>query len=387
MTTPLHPTFRKRVGDAFVQLIKQQVTPWRFLTAGPPFRIKSFDGRQIAYQGIAFEGSPQTVFWSGYIEPFLEQLCISEIDAAVSMARERGVDGKRLLHELQELLSSGFRKVYEDMADVDRCLRGKGYPNSVALQSVEFEIQRMDKFLDERILAEIEMWRSNPMTAAMTPTTFTDADYAELNQVCSGGDITKASKAELERYNIMLLRPHAYTHFGSSAFPQICEMVRMLLQARIRESPSAPVTQLKEFPFVKDTALRTIIERDYQEIQQAFAAKCWKSVVVLSGGTIEAVLIDLLLRHESLAKASGKAPKDKDGKVRIVQDWGLVYLILVAVELKLVNPGVDKLSHSIREYRDLVHPMVEIKTHLHVDVEEARIALELLNMIHRDLSK
>jgi hypothetical protein len=67
-----------------------------------------------------------------------------------------------LLPELQGLLSDGFKKVYERMADVDRRLRGKGYPNSVALRSVESEIQRMDKFLDERIMAEIEMWKPKP---------------------------------------------------------------------------------------------------------------------------------------------------------------------------------------------------------------------------------
>jgi hypothetical protein len=162
MTTPLYPTFRKRVEDAFEQLIKQQVTPWSFMTAGPPFRIKLFDGREIVYQGVGFGGSPTTVFWSRYIEPFLEQLCISEIEAAVSMAREKGVDARLLLPELQGLLSAGFKKIYERMADVDRRLRGKGFPNSVALRSVEMEIQRMDKFLDERILAEIEMWRPKP---------------------------------------------------------------------------------------------------------------------------------------------------------------------------------------------------------------------------------
>ncbi len=72
MTTQLYPTFRKRVDDAIEQLIKQKVTPWSFLTAGPPFRIKSFDGKQIAYEGVGFEGSPRQVFWSRYIEPFLE---------------------------------------------------------------------------------------------------------------------------------------------------------------------------------------------------------------------------------------------------------------------------------------------------------------------------
>jgi hypothetical protein len=382
MTTPLYPTFEKRIRDAIEQLIIRQVTPWSFMAAGPPFRVNHFDGRVIAYQHVRFDGSPRDVFWGGYIEPFLEDISVREISTAVTMAKERNVDGTLLLPEVRELLSAGIKKVYTRMTDVDRRLRGKGYPNNVALRSVEFEIQRMDKFLDQRILAEIAMWRRNPMTA----TTFTAADYTELDHLCSGGDITKASKAELERYAVMLLRPHAYAHFSASAYPQICETVRTLLRNRNEESTSVPVTEPKKFPFVKNTVLRRIVERDYQELQQAFTAKCWKSVIVLSGGTIETILMDLLLRHEPQAKASKKAHKEKDGTVRNVRDWGLVYLILVAVDLNLVNPGVDKHSHSLREYRDLVHPMVEIKSRLRVDAAEARIALEVLNMIHRDLS-
>jgi hypothetical protein len=73
------------------------------------------------------------------------------------------------------------------------------------------------------------------MTATMTPTTFTEGDYVQLNHVFSGGDITKATKAELERFTVMLSRPNAYTHLGTASFPQICETVRMLLQARISE--------------------------------------------------------------------------------------------------------------------------------------------------------
>lgn len=162
MATPLYPTFKKRVTDAIEQLITKQVTPWSFIKAGPPFRVNRFDERQIAYQGVGFEGSPREVFWRQYIEPFLEDLCISEISAAVRMAKERGVDGKSLLLELQSLLSSGFTRVYERMADVDRRLRGKGYPESVPLRSVEYEILRMNRFLEERVLAEIEMWQPKP---------------------------------------------------------------------------------------------------------------------------------------------------------------------------------------------------------------------------------
>lgn len=159
MKTPLYPTIRKRVNDAIDSLIKTQVTPWIFMTAGPPFRIRKFDGSEIIYEGIGFEGSPNKVFWSRYIEPFLENICITEIDFAVSTAKNRDVDGRLLLRELHELLASGCRRVYARMTDVDQRLRGKGSPKSVPARSVEREADLMNEFIEERINGELAMWK------------------------------------------------------------------------------------------------------------------------------------------------------------------------------------------------------------------------------------
>lgn len=138
-TSPLYPTFRKRIDDAAESLISRQVTPWSFLKSGTPFRIKMFDGGEITYQGLEFDGSPRLVFWTRYIEPFLEELSISEIAAAVCMAEKRHVDAKKLLSEVQGLLSAAFRKVYARMAEIDRRLRGKGFPDKVAPISTRIE--------------------------------------------------------------------------------------------------------------------------------------------------------------------------------------------------------------------------------------------------------
>ena|SRR5215510_10551045 len=84
------------------------------------------------------------------------------------------------------------------------------------------------------------------MTQALTPTTFTDDDYLQLNHVFSGGDISKSSKAELERYAVMLSRPNAHSHFGGSSFPQICETVRTLIQVRMSEESNREATRISK---------------------------------------------------------------------------------------------------------------------------------------------
>jgi hypothetical protein len=164
VTTPLHPIFRKRIEDATEQIIRDQVTPWAFLTAGPPLKVKQFGGREISYQGIGFDGSPRTVFWGRYIDPFLEALSIEEIDFAVSSAKERKVDATLLLPEVQGVLVAAVQEIFQQMAEIDRRLLGNGNPESVPLRSVEGDVSRICAFIDDRIKCELAMWK--PKSAA-----------------------------------------------------------------------------------------------------------------------------------------------------------------------------------------------------------------------------
>ncbi|HEY1247919.1 MAG TPA: hypothetical protein VGE97_02920, partial [Nitrososphaera sp.] len=148
------------------------------------------------------------------------------------------------------------------------------------------------------------------------------------------------------------------------------------------ERESIPVTETREFVFITNHDLRKILERDYEEIQKAFVTRCLKSVIILCGGAIEAILLDLLQQKQSAALAATKAPKGKTDITR----WDLVDLINVSVEIGLVSNGVEKLSHSVRDYRNLIHAGNEIRNKLTFNTEEARIAIEVLNMVHRDCS-
>jgi len=87
---------------------------------------------------------------------------------------------------------------------------------------------------------------------------------------------------------------------------------------------------------------------------------------------------------QSQAKAT--TAKGAPAKKPDVRDWGLKSLIDVSVELGLVSAGVEKLSNPVREYRNLIHPGNEIQNSLTFGAEEAKIALEVLHIVHRDLS-
>lgn len=153
------------------------------------------------------------------------------------------------------------------------------------------------------------------------------------------------------------------------------------LKVRVDSQDQTPVTVSKSFHFVADNDLRHILDRDYQELQRCIVGGNWKSAIILSGGSIEAILLDLLVRNETVAKSSTRAPKEDS-----LNKWGLNDLIEVAVKEELINGGVATLSHSVREYRNLIHPGVELRKGLKVEPEEAKIAMSVLDMLIRELS-
>lgn len=76
-------------------------------------------------------------------------------------------------------------------------------------------------------------------TNKMISSKFTQEDYAELDRIFTGGDISKCSKGGLEKFAVMLSRPRAKEKFRTSNFPQICETVRMLILVRMSEESNA----------------------------------------------------------------------------------------------------------------------------------------------------
>lgn len=154
-----------------------------------------------------------------------------------------------------------------------------------------------------------------------------------------------------------------------------------ILKVRKDRASENPVTISKSFDFISDPRIKRILERDYGEIQRNIISANWKSAIILSGGAIEALILDYVHNDEQTAKASSKAPSEPN-----LDKWHLNDLIEVAVDAKMVGSEIAKLSHTVREYRNLIHPGVEVRSGLKVEPEEAKIAVEVLNILIRELS-
>jgi hypothetical protein len=109
---------RQRIKDRFSTLLWDQVRPWAYLDGGP-VEVKAFDGQEISILDRQQSGARE-VMWDRYIEPFLEEICASEVDAIVERAKAMSLNPKVKLHELRREFVHGIIRVYWTMADVHR---------------------------------------------------------------------------------------------------------------------------------------------------------------------------------------------------------------------------------------------------------------------------
>lgn len=155
-----------------------------------------------------------------------------------------------------------------------------------------------------------------------------------------------------------------------------------IIQAQQESAVPNPAVESRDFSFVQDDKIRAILSRDFQEVQRAIISNSWKSAIILAGSSIEAILLDLLKNNKEVALNADSAPSSND-----LDKWDLNQLINVAVEIELVDSHVANLGHSVRGYRNLIHPGVEVRTELKIEPEEANMAFEILKIIIRELSK
>ncbi|MBD3630497.1 hypothetical protein [Cyclobacterium sp.] len=129
-----------------------------------------------------------------------------------------------------------------------------------------------------------------------------------------------------------------------------------------------------KFDFISDQNFREILERDFEELNKCAANNCTKSVLLLSGSIIEAILADYFINFsiEGLKK-------------KAVLSMDLFGLIEKAYEAKLISQSTKELSTVIKNYRNLIHPGREIRKNESFDENTGDVAKSVLNIIVKEV--
>ena len=130
-----------------------------------------------------------------------------------------------------------------------------------------------------------------------------------------------------------------------------------------------------DFNFITDEHFRKSLSEDQRELQSGLATESWKSVHVLAGSIVEAVLTEYLV-------VSGVRPSGKDP----------LSMTLGEVVIACQNDGVlDKsttaLCEVVKDYRNLIHPGRMKRLQQQVTREGAHIASNLVTLIARAVAE
>jgi len=130
-----------------------------------------------------------------------------------------------------------------------------------------------------------------------------------------------------------------------------------------------------------------ILEQRINEIQICLQNSAFLSVIFLAGSTLECLLLNLAKQNLQLFNQATAAPKSKDGQVKPLQDWGLSNFIDTACELRFIGKDVKEFSHSVRKFRNYIHPNVQAKENFLPDHHTAKITWVVLQAVIDGLSK
>lgn len=130
-----------------------------------------------------------------------------------------------------------------------------------------------------------------------------------------------------------------------------------------------------------------VIEQRLNEISNCLKCQAYLSVVFLCGSILEGILLDRVSQNPQKSNQAKSAPKDKNNQVKNFQDWTLSNLIDVVYELGEIKYDVSKYSHSLREFRNFIHPRQQIVCKFSPDKHTAIISWKVLQAALADLTK
>lgn len=136
-----------------------------------------------------------------------------------------------------------------------------------------------------------------------------------------------------------------------------------------------------------EASLIPILESRIREARKCLESGASLATIMLCGSILEGVLLGYAQQDPKRFNQSTSAPKDKTGKVKVFQDWALGNLIDVAADIGMLKLDVKKFSHSMRDFRNYIHPYEQMLSGFQPDKHTAKICMQVLNAAIVDLER
>ena len=131
-----------------------------------------------------------------------------------------------------------------------------------------------------------------------------------------------------------------------------------------------------------------ILSNRWDEAQQCMNAKAHLAATIIMGSILEGMLLAVLLKFPDDGSCCKTTPKDKkSGEVKKFNDWSLSEMIDVAHEVGWIDLDIKKFSHSLRQFRNLIHPYEQMKENTFPDEDTNKIVWQVVQATANDLAR
>ena len=137
-----------------------------------------------------------------------------------------------------------------------------------------------------------------------------------------------------------------------------------------------------------DDDITNILLLRIEEIKNCMTAHAPLAAIILLGSVLEGILLGIAKQMPKQFNQSNSAPKNAtNNAVKRFQEWSLANFIDVAYDLELINEDVKRYSQGLRDFRNYIHPDVQLISKFNPDDETAKISFQVLKAAISQLSK
>jgi len=137
-----------------------------------------------------------------------------------------------------------------------------------------------------------------------------------------------------------------------------------------------------------DNDITNILLLRIEEIKNCMTAHAPLAAIILLGSVLEGILLGIAKQMPKQFNQSNSAPKNAtNNAVKRFQEWSLANFIDVAFDLELINEDVKRYSQGLRDFRNYIHPDVQLTSKFNPNDETAKISFQVLKAAISQLSK
>ena len=130
-----------------------------------------------------------------------------------------------------------------------------------------------------------------------------------------------------------------------------------------------------------------ILESRLSEAVRCLRADAPLAVIFHCGSLLEGLLLGVASANPQQFNEASNSPKNSSGKVKQFHNWTLAEFIDVACELGHLKLDVKKFGHSLRDFRNYIHPYEQMNSRFNPDKHTAEICLQVLKAAIASLSR